>query len=305
MSEAPPDVSIILLTYDGQPYLDEVLTGIFTQRTQFRFEVLAIDSGSVDRTVEIIRKYPVRLHQIPNSEFGHGKTRNLGAKLAAGRYLVFLTQDATPAHESWLENVVSAVAEDPRVAGAYSRQIPRRDCNPVEWRDIERGAGTLSMVKKVNFCDEFQRKVYEVRYREFIVFSNVSSCIRKDILERIPFNEDLVMVEDQEWCKKAIEAGYATAYEARSAVYHSHNFPLKAIYKRHFDYGASYREFAALGLTLAGVIFYTVYETFSDIVFIAGQCRNLLWKLKWIVKSPVIRFVMRYGFYKGLRGSRQ
>jgi rhamnosyltransferase len=296
-----PNISILLLCYNGDPYLDEVLTAIYSQKTRFHFEVIAIDSGSSDRTLEIIRRYPVKLHQIPNREFGHGKTRNLGIKLASGQYVVFLTQDATPAHETWLENLVRPLVEDQCVAGVYSRQIPRLDCNPCEWRDIQLGAGPIRLVKSVNFEDEFQKKTYESHYRQFILFSNVSSCIRKEVLEQMPFNEKIIMVEDQEWCKRAIEAGYAVVYEPASAVYHSHNHPLKMIYKRHFDYGASYKKFSSLNLSFKNVFFYTLYESLCDIAFIIMQPGRPFWKLRWIGRSPLIRLAMRYGLYEGLR----
>lgn len=300
MDKIPPDISILLFTCNGELYLDEVLKAIFAQKTRSHFEVIVIDSGSSDRTLEIITKYPASLHKISNREFGHGKTRNLGASLASGQYVVFLTQDATPAHESWLENLIRPLAEDRRVAGAYSRQLPRHDCNPCEWRDIELGAGPIGHVKIVNSEDPFQKKAYETYYRQFMLFSNVCSCIRKEVLEQMPFNEKITMAEDQEWCKRAIEAGYAIVYEAMSAVYHSHNHPLKMIYQRHFDYGASYREFTLLNLPLTKVLFNTFFESICDLAFIIRQPRNFLWKLKWITKSPLVRFAMHYGLHKGL-----
>ena len=65
MSDRSPDISIVLLTYNGDIYLAEVLASIFAQITRFNFEVIAIDSGSSDRTLEIIKDYPVTL--VPDS----------------------------------------------------------------------------------------------------------------------------------------------------------------------------------------------------------------------------------------------
>ena len=300
MNKELPDVSIILLTFNGEPYLDEVLTSVFDQKMHFNFEVIVIDSGSRDRSLEIIRKYPVRIHQIEKQEFGHGKTRNLGVKLASGQFMVFLTQDATPAHRNWLENLVNPLLKDRSVAGAYSRQLARPDCNPCERRDIESGAPPVSMVKKVNFKEDLQKESYEKHYQLFMMFSNISSCIRRDVLQQIPLNENITMMEDQEWCKRVIEAGYTVIYEASSLVYHSHNYPLKMIYRRHFDYGKSYIKFATFKLSFMNILFFTVFESLVDFFFIIGQPNNFFWKLKWMAKSPLIRFAMKYGFHKGL-----
>jgi rhamnosyltransferase len=297
------DVSIVLLTYNGDCYLAEVLDSIFAQNTRFTYEVIAIDSGSSDRTVQILKDYPVRIIQIPNREFGHGRTRNLGARHASGQYVVFLTQDATPANEHWLDSLVRPCVENHNVAGAYSRQMPRPNCNPWESRDISIGAGPISALKRVDFQDQLQNEAYRAHQARFISFSNVSSCIAKTILHQLPFAENIVMMEDQEWCKRAIEAGYCIVYEARSVVHHSHNHSIKMIFQRHFDYGASLRKFAPIPMTVGSVIVYTFFEVFGDLCFILSRKRINASTCKWILMSPVVRFAMRYGLYNGLRGT--
>ena len=74
------------------------------------------------------------------------------------------------------------------------------------------------------------------------------------------------------------------------------------IYKRHFDYGVSLREFAPIPITLKGVLLYTVFEALGDIAIVPGQRRVTSPAFKWIVKSPIVRFAMRHGLYRGLRG---
>ena len=79
------DVSIIIPTKNAGNEFDKSLSRIFTQKTKYRYEVIVIDSASTDTTLKIIAKYPVRLIKIKPEEFGHGKTRNLGAGLAKGQ----------------------------------------------------------------------------------------------------------------------------------------------------------------------------------------------------------------------------
>ncbi len=75
------DVSIVIPTKNGGALFDEVLTMIDKQETEYEYEVICVDSGSTDDTVDIIKRHHCILKQIDKTEFGHGKTRNLGASL--------------------------------------------------------------------------------------------------------------------------------------------------------------------------------------------------------------------------------
>ena len=74
------DVSIVIPTKNGGHLFEKVLDAVFKQKTEYEYEVICVDSGSKDGTLDVIRKYPCRLFQIEPSEFGHGKTRNYGAE---------------------------------------------------------------------------------------------------------------------------------------------------------------------------------------------------------------------------------
>jgi len=125
------EVSIIIPTKDGATHLEKVLEMIYAQAHEQPFEVIVIDSGSTDGTLDIVKRYPARLVEIRPEDFGHGKTRNLGAELAEGKYLVFVTQDAIPATNRWLYSLLRNL-ELPEVAGVYGRQVPMEDTNPME-----------------------------------------------------------------------------------------------------------------------------------------------------------------------------
>jgi rhamnosyltransferase len=104
MTNKKISASIVVLTFNGEEFLNDLLYMATSQVSSRGFEVIVIDSGSKDRTLEIVGAYPtVKLVQIPNAEFGHGKTRNKACDLAKGDYVLFLTQDAVPAHTGWLE----------------------------------------------------------------------------------------------------------------------------------------------------------------------------------------------------------
>ena len=130
------EISVIILVKNGGAFLGEVLEGLFSQKGVAAFEVVAVDSGSTDNSREILNRYPVRVEEIPPATFNHGETRNLGARLSQGMYLVYLTQDALPGDDKWLAKLVEPLREDPLVAGTFSSHRPRKDCPLMERRQI-------------------------------------------------------------------------------------------------------------------------------------------------------------------------
>ena len=224
-------VSVLLLTKNPGSLLGRVLDSVFAQQT-VEFEVLAVDSGSTDGTVEMLQDSGVQLHQIPSDTFSHGGTRNLIASLARGSLLAFLTQDAVPVGPTWLASLVAAFT-DANVAGAFGRQLPRPGV-----RDSE------SYFQSVIYPSAPRRMVLKPgdRYRiaDFF-FSNANSMLRKSVWEQVPFPEHVVMSEDQWWAREVLRRGYELAYVPQAAVEHSHDHGTVALFKRNFDSGASLR----------------------------------------------------------------
>ena len=225
------DCSIILLSYNGGSLTREALAAVLAQQTERTFQVIVIDSGSSDGSVEYLRQQPVQLVQISNSEFGHGATRNQGARMADSPLLVFLSQDAVPATMDWLDNLLAPLA-NPGVGAVYGRQLPR-DTHICERFFLEQTYPPVPRRRTLN-----PGKPLTLRD---IFLSNVHSACRTEVWEQCPFDEGLVMCEDQQWAKDILSHGYEIVYEPKAAVYHSHRYtPLQA-FKRNFDTGASLR----------------------------------------------------------------
>jgi len=224
----PPEVSIVILTRNGQRFLREVLEQVFSQDMAESFEVIVIDSSSVDRTWEIAQSFPVRAERIPVRAFSHSKTRNWGAQLARGSYVVYLTQDATPGSPHWLRNLLSDF-KDERVAGVYSRQVCRQGWSSVEEEMlVPEFYGSGRQVRQMSS----RGTVSADEMAGMMFFSNVSAAYRRDLLLENPFDEQLSMAEDQEWCKRMLERGWKAVYEPSSYVTHSNNHSWRALYRR-------------------------------------------------------------------------
>jgi rhamnosyltransferase len=233
----PPHASVVVLTKNGCPDVADSLAAIFCQKTDWPYEVLVIDSGSSDATLDIVRQYPARLVEIPPETFNHGLTRNLGASMARGNFVAFITQDAIPADDQWLAALVGAFDTDENVAGVFSRQLAKKDAHVLTRRGLSLWVGGQDrrMAKSLPGHDAYVAMPPYERYL-LATFDDVSSCLRKSVWQAIPFG-DVHFGEDVDWAQRALQAGYTLVYEPESRVYHSHNRPalydLKRIYMDH------------------------------------------------------------------------
>lgn len=231
-----PRATVAILTYNGEMYLERILIEVLAQELDGTIEVLVLDSGSTDSTLDIVRRYPtVRLHEIPNAEFGHGKTRNLAAQLANGEFVAYLTHDAIPASRQWLRELLEPFRLDDRIVAVMGKQIPRAGCFPLlkyEIRGVFAGFGP-DFGTSVFYKDDFVQSEGVLNAISF--YSDVNSAARRDfLLHTIPYR-DVRYAEDQLFGKDLIEAGYRKAYAGRAAVEHSNDLTLSEYGKRIFD----------------------------------------------------------------------
>lgn len=227
----PPAVTVFIPTWNGGALLEEVLAALVAQDTTFPYEILCIDSGSRDGTVERLRRFGCRVVEIPNAEFNHGATRNRAVEEARGEVVALTVQDATPASKDWLATMTSHFA-DPEVAGVFCHQIPRPDCSPFlreRLRAWVSGGGAPS-VRRVGSVEEFWALHPTERWMR-AQFDNVASCVRRSFALAHPFPRRQ-FGEDVTWAKGAILALKKVVMEPRTAVVHSHRHSTWYEFKR-------------------------------------------------------------------------
>lgn len=220
--------SIIIPTYNAEPYLDNLLLHIVSQSLK-EYELIIIDSSSSDDTVRIAKKYTQNVFVIPQNEFDHGGTRTKAAQMAQGDILIFLTQDALPYDEFTLENIIK-VFEDPTIGAAYGRQLSYEQTTLFGKHLRAFNYPGTSYVRTKNDIGTFGLKT--------AFLSDSFAAYRKSALESIGwFKDGLILGEDTYAGAKMILNGYALAYVTEAKVFHSHSYTIGQEFKRYFDIG--------------------------------------------------------------------
>jgi rhamnosyltransferase len=224
-------ISVVIPVKDGRADLARCLDAIARQQVDEEVEVVVVDSGSLDGSVEVAQRYGARVHEIAPEEFNHGRTRNLGAELAGGDVLAFTSQDAFAADEHWLALLVAPLRSDPEVGGVYGRQLPHEGATPPEQYFLDFLYGPEP---RVQHWEGPGQPTFEAT-----LFSNVNAAIPRAVWSEFRFADDLIMSEDQEWSRRVLLAGRALVYEPRAVVHHSHAYTVAGAFRRFFDSGVS------------------------------------------------------------------
>jgi len=196
-----PLVSIIIRTKNEERWIASCLGSVYKQNYK-NFEVILVDNKSNDQTVNIAKKFPIKLVEI--EKFLPGKAINDGIRASHGEYIVCLSGHCIPTSVYWLQNLVEKLDQS-EIAGVYGRQEPLSYSNNLDKRDL---LTVFGLDSKMQIKDSF--------------FHNANSAITRNLWNKFPFDEEVTNVEDRVWGVEVIKAGYKIYYEPEASVYHWH-----------------------------------------------------------------------------------
>jgi glycosyltransferase involved in cell wall biosynthesis len=239
-------VTVAIPVLDGERYLDEVLAAVRAQRLDKEVELLIVDSGSSDRSLEIARDHDAVVHQIERHEFSHGGTRNRMMAMARGDHVAFLTQDATPSHDGWLAALLEGFEQADDVAAVFGPHDPRPDASHMIKAEMERHFASWGNGGRDIDVQRLDRSPAGLAaYRDFpgqlTFLSDVNCAVARWAWEHVPYRE-VHYAEDQLLGRELIEAGFAKVFHPRARVLHSHDYPPGSFFRRYFDEFRSLRE---------------------------------------------------------------
>lgn len=198
------DTSVVVRTYNAREYVERVLRSV-TGQSYDSYEVILVDSGSTDGTVENAEPFVDRTVHLDPAEFTYGRSLNVGCRAARGDFVAFLSGHAIPTDDEWLARTVEPL-RDESVAMTYTNQT----------------GGEPTTFPEQRLFDELFPPESRRQCSPDYFANNASSAVKRDLWERHQFDESLVAHEDIEWARHFMDRGYEVAYQADACVYHIH-----------------------------------------------------------------------------------
>jgi rhamnosyltransferase len=207
-------VSVVIRALDEAEHLPALFSGLLRQSRR-PDQVIVVDSGSTDDTVAIARAHGAGVVHIAPQEFSFGRSLNRGCAQATGEILVFASAHVYPLDEKWLDLLVSPF-DRPDVGLVYGQQTGDDRTHFSELEVLRRWFPEIG--------DENQESPF---------CNNANCAVRASAWRDLPYDEELTGLEDLDWAKRALAAGWKIVYEANASVAHIHDESFAQIRNRY------------------------------------------------------------------------
>jgi rhamnosyltransferase len=296
-------VSVIIPTKNGGGLLRRVVDEVLNQKTDFDYDLTIIDSGSTDGVIDAISKLgnsKIQIIKISSEEFGHGRTRNQAIAQTTGQYIAVITQDATPASDYWLQNLVRDIEQDSQIAGVFGKHLTYPEADIFTKRDFQMHFDSF-LEEPVVWLEDKRRYQEDQGYRQKLhFFSDNNALLRRLAWEEIPY-PDVSFAEDQQWAKLVVEAGWKKGYSDEGAVYHSHNYTLLDLFRRSIDESRAMKKYFdyKLSPTLKSVLRSWVGFSVQDTKYVLSLKNNMAGNLLSLFSQYVRNLLKPLGHHIG------
>jgi len=276
-----PICSIVIRAHNEEKHIDQLLQGI-THQTVKPVEIILVDSGSTDRTVDIASQYPVKVVHIPPSEFTFGRSLNIGIAEASADLVVLASAHVFPVYPDWLETLLRPF-DDPKVALTYGKQ---------------RGNSESKFAEHQIFKQWFPDTPHSIQAHPFC--NNANAAIRKSLWLENPYDELLPGLEDLEWANRMFLQGKTIQYVPEAEIIHLHDESPRGVMNRYLREGMAFKRIFPLEkfgfgdfLRLSWVNIWHDFHEARNQVVLSQVWKEIIW----------FRIMQFWGTYQGYNQS--
>ena len=279
----PIKAQIIVPVYRPDERFLLLLNGLRQQNIN-PLPLLVLNSGGADKYKIELSALNAEIYNVASAEFNHGGTRQRGIDICPDKDIyIFFTQDAVPADENTLGNLIAALADE-HIGAAYGRQLPQSDANASEIFARRFNYGTVSVKRSLSDAPQYGLKT--------AFLSNSFAAYRADALEEVGgFPSHTILCEDMYVAAKMLLAGWQIAYVAEAEVYHSHNNTLAQLFRRYFDIGVFHAREAWLRQTFGAA-------EGSGLAFVGEELKYLFHHAPLDIPMMFLRDFVKFIAYK-------
>lgn len=275
-------ISYIIRTFNEEQHLPELLNAINQQRGDFDHEVIVIDSGSTDSTIEIAKNYRVTLTHIKKEDFSFGRSLNKAIEISDAAFCIIISAHCVPIDDRWADKLVVPLSTNPRAAVSYGRQI---------------GGPTTKISERQIFKKWFPDAPRENSSSLTGFCNNANAAIRRSLWAEKKYDESLTGLEDLQWAEAMIQAGYEIVYEPDAVVVHHHNETWAQIENRYFREAIALKKIRPdMKVSALEAMLLFLKHVYSDLAS-SKEIGNLLLKFKEV---SMFRYFQFKGTYKGI-----
>lgn len=266
-----PLVSISILNWNGKKMTAECLKSLKKLKYQ-NYEVIVVDNGSEDGSVEFFKKNFPDIHLVCHKENkGFTGGHNAAHRVMRGKYLCLLNNDMV-VDPGWLKNLVKVIEEDPKIGACGGGMFEWNKDHPVYNKN-----NPLWTIRYINKYTGFpwQEKDHE-EFKEADYLSGGATLIRKDLIDRIGFFDDrfFAYAEDRDLSARMKRAGYKTMYVPKAFIWHKGSATAKKVgylanywqYRNHLFFLFKNFDRGYLQLALLLYLFREIKGTAGDIL---------------------------------------
>ena len=273
-------VSIVFRALNEEEWFEQAILACKSQKLDagLELELILVDSGSTDATLDIALKHDLCLVHITKSEFTFGRSLNWGCEAADGDYLVFISAHCIPSHERWLQNLVQPLV-DGAASYSYGRQLGH---------EVSKFSETQLFEKYFPEFDRIPQAGYFV--------NNANSAIKADVWAKYRFDEECTGLEDMVLGQQIVNDGHKIGYVADAPVIHIHEETLAQTRNRYYREALTLRDIMPeVQLTRLDAVRYFFAGAFHDVAAAIEQ-KKFLSKFTEIIG---FRFMQYQGAFRG------